>query len=143
MVSFLTVRKQAKGRTTGMSDVKSTQGKVVHYTEVPAQVFGDQAPGTTIRWLIDDDHDGAPVYALRLIEVAPGGHTPRHSHPFEHENFVIEGQGRVLVNGGWHPLKSGDVVFVPGGTEHIYENTGDSPLKFLCGIPVKQLMPKA
>jgi quercetin dioxygenase-like cupin family protein len=126
-----------------MANVKSAQGKVVHYTEVPAEVFGDQAPGTTIRWLIDDDHDGAPVYALRLIEVAPGGHTPRHSHPYEHENFVIEGQGRVLVNGEWHSLESGDVVFVPSGTEHIYENTGETPLKFLCGIPVKKLMPKA
>jgi len=87
-------------------------GKVVHYTGVPAQVFGDEAPGTTIRWLIDDDHDGAPVYALRLIEIAPGGHTPRHSHPYEHENFVVEGQGRVLVNGAWHTLRAGDVVVV-------------------------------
>ncbi len=114
-------------------------GKVVHYTGVPAQVFGDEAPGTTIRWLIDDDHDGAPVYALRLIEIAPGGHTPRHSHPYEHENFVVEGQGRVLVNGAWHALRAGDVVFLPGDMEHTYENTGDVPFKFLCGIPVKRL----
>jgi quercetin dioxygenase-like cupin family protein len=135
--------KSTKGGATFMADVKNAQGKVVHYTQVPAQVFGDQAPGTTIRWLIDDDHDGAPVYALRLIEVAPGGHTPRHSHPYEHENFVIEGQGRVLVDREWHSLEPGDVAFVPGGTEHMYENTGDTPLKFLCGIPVKQLMPKA
>ena len=117
-------------------------GKVVHYTEVPAQVFGDEAPGTSIRWLIDDDHDGAPVYALRMIEVEPGGHTPRHSHAFEHENFVVEGQGRVLLNGEWHPLQPGDVVFVPGGAEHTYENTGSAPFKFLCGIPVKKTMPQ-
>ena len=114
-------------------------GKVIHYTGVPAQVFGDEAPGTTIRWLIDDDHDGAPVYALRLIEIAPGGHTPRHSHPYEHENFVVEGEGRVLVNGEWHALRAGDVVFVPGDMEHTYENTGDVPFKFLCGIPVQRL----
>ncbi len=123
-----------------MSDPK---GKVVHYTDVPAEVFGDEAPGTSIRWLIDEEHDGAPVYVLRMIEVEPGGHTPRHSHPFEHENFVVEGRGRVWLNGQWHSLQPGDVVFVPGGEEHTYENTGETPFRFLCGIPVKKLMPKA
>lgn len=122
-----------------MADEQTVQGKVVHYSDVPAQTFGPEAPGTCIRWLIDDDHDGAPVYALRMIEVMPGGRTPRHSHPYEHENFVVEGQGRVLVNGAWHAVKAGDVIFVPGGMEHTYENTGDAPFKFLCGIPVRRL----
>ncbi len=118
-----------------------TKPKVVHYADVPAQEFGSEAPGTRIRWLIDADHDGAPVYALRMIEVDPGGHTPRHSHPHEHENFVVEGQGRVLLGDTWHALKPGDVVLVPGGTEHTYQNTGETPFKFLCGIPVTKLMP--
>jgi quercetin dioxygenase-like cupin family protein len=122
-----------------MTEPKS---KVTHYSNVPAQVYGDEAPGTTVSWLIDDDHDGAPVYCLRMIEIEPGGHSPRHSHPHEHENFVVEGQGRVWVNDEWRSLKAGDVVFVPGGMEHTYENTGETPFKFLCGIPVKKLMPK-
>lgn len=116
--------------------------KVCHYTDVPAEIFGDQAPGVTIRWLIDEDKDGAPVYALRLIEVAPGGHTPDHSHPFEHENFVIEGSGRVQIDGEWHQVGVGQVVFVPPGAQHTYVNAGQSPFKFLCGIPVSRLMPK-
>lgn len=120
-----------------------SKGKVVHYTDVPAQTFGDEAPGTTIRWLIDDEHDGAPVYALRLIEVEPGGHTPLHSHPYEHENFVVEGQGRVLLDGEYRDVAAGDVIFVPGGMQHTYENTGATPFKFLCGIPVKKHMPPA
>jgi quercetin dioxygenase-like cupin family protein len=119
------------------------KGKVAHYSDVAAHVYGDTAPGTTIRWLIDDDHDGAPVYSLRMIEIAPGGHTPRHSHPYEHENYVVEGEGRVWLNGEWKALKPGDVVFVPGGMEHTYENAGEQPFKFLCGIPVKKLLPKA
>ena len=115
------------------------KAKVVHYTEVPAQVFGDTAPGASIRWLIDDDHDGAPVYSLRMIEIEPGGHSPKHTHPYEHENFVVEGNGRVFINETWHELKAGDVVFVPAGVLHQYENAGDTPFKFLCGIPVKTL----
>jgi len=120
-----------------------SEGKIVHYTDVPAQVYGETAPGTSIRWLIDDDHDGAPVYALRMIEIEPGGHTPRHVHAYEHENFVVQGQGRVLMGGEWRAIQPGDVVLVPGNMEHCYENTGGEVLKFLCGIPVKSLQPKA
>ena len=31
---------------------------------------------------------------MRQFEVAPGGHTPKHSHGHEHEVFVLEGIGR-------------------------------------------------
>lgn len=120
----------------------SAKPKVSHYTDVPAQLFGDEAPGTSIRWLIDEPNDGAPNYALRMIEIAPGGHTPRHEHPWEHENFVVSGRGRVLIGEAWHDLNPGDVALVPGHTLHTYENTGDEPFKFLCGIPVKSKLPK-
>ena len=76
-----------------------SKGKVVHYTEVPADVVGAEAPGARMRWLIDDTHDGAPVYALRMVEIEPGGHSPHHHHPYEHENFVVEGRGRVFMSG--------------------------------------------
>jgi len=118
------------------------KAKVVHYTDVPAQVFGDTAPGASIRWLIDDDHDGAPVYSMRMVEIEPGGHSPKHSHPYEHENFIVEGKGRLFIVDTWYDLKEGDVAFVPAGVLHQYVNAGDTRLKFLCGIPVKNLREK-
>jgi quercetin dioxygenase-like cupin family protein len=118
------------------------KAKVVHYTDVPAKQFGSEAPGVSIRWVIDEEHDGAPIYALRVIEVEPDGNTPDHTHPFEHENFVIQGTGRVLLGDEWHDVKFGDVVFVPAGLRHSYVNTGSSTFKFLCGIPATRLLPK-
>ena len=115
------------------------KAKVVHYRDVPAQVFGSSAPGASIRWLIDDEHDGAPVYALRMVEIEKGGNSPRHTHPYEHENFIVEGEGRLWLEDHWETLSVGDVAFVPAGMLHQYENTGESTLKFLCGIPVKKL----
>ena len=115
------------------------KAKVCHYSEVPAEIFGDEAPGVSIRWVIDEEKDGAPIYALRVIEVAPGGHTPDHTHPFEHENFIMEGKGRVQIEGEWFEVTVGDIVFVPPNTQHTYVNTGDEPFKFLCGIPVSKL----
>jgi quercetin dioxygenase-like cupin family protein len=116
-----------------------SHGKVIHYTAVPAEPVGGEAKGATIRWLIDDTHDGAPVYALRMIELEPGGHSPHHVHPYEHENFVVEGNGRVLIDQVSHDLKPGDVVLVPSGVVHQYANAGLTPFRFLCGIPVAKL----
>jgi quercetin dioxygenase-like cupin family protein len=115
--------------------------KVRHYTQVPAQKFGDEAPGVSLRWVIDEENDGAPVYALRVVEVAPGGHTPDHAHPYEHENFVLEGKGRVKINDAWHDVGPGDVIFMPPDVQHTYVNAGDTPFVFLCGIPVSRLRP--
>ena len=110
--------------------------KVVPYRDVPAAVFGDVAPGVTVRQLISGEGDGAPVYNMRMIEIAPGGNTPDHDHPFEHENFVVSGEGEVMFEGEWRPVAAGDVIFVPPDARHQYRNSGNEPLVFLCGIPV-------
>ena len=43
--------------------------------------------------------DGAPTFAMRVFEVAGGGHTPYHEHPFEHEVNVPVYNLSVLVPG--------------------------------------------
>lgn len=105
------------------------------FSDIPAQVVHDEgAVGATIRWVISTEQ-GSDTYALRVIEVEPGGNTPHHDHWFEHQNYVIEGQGSVTIGDETFPIKAGDVIFVPGDVRHQYRNTGDGPLKFLCGIP--------
>ena len=107
-----------------------------HYTACEAETFGDEAPGVTIRWVIDKK-DGAENYAMRIIEVEPAGHTPHHAHWFEHENFIVEGQGEITIGDEVYPVHQGDVIFVPGDVQHQYRNTGNTPLKFICGIPME------
>lgn len=92
------------------------------------------AEGCTVRWLIGQD-DGAPNFALRQFEVEPGGHTPKHSHPYEHEVFVLSGSGVVLEGNTEHSLSAGDAVFVRPDEIHQFRNTGNSPMKFLCIVP--------
>lgn len=109
--------------------------KVIPYEQIeaaPVEMSG--ATGCRIRCLIDES-DGAPTFAMRHFEVAPSGHTPLHSHPHEHEVFVLQGSGTVLEGESEHPLRPGTAVFVPGGVAHQFRNTGTTPLKFLCLIP--------
>jgi len=110
--------------------------KPQQYTACEAETFGDEAPGVTIRWVIDEKH-GAENYAMRVIEIEAGGNTPHHTHWFEHENFIIEGQGEVTIGDEVYPVSQGDVIFVPGDVKHQYRSTGQSPLKFICGIPME------
>lgn len=109
--------------------------KVNQYQDIaqqPVEMEGSQ--GCSVRWLLGEK-DGAPNFAMRQFEVAAGGFTPRHSHPYEHEVFVLEGEGEVLEGTAPHPLRAGDVVFVKPDEVHQFRNTGQGPLKFLCLIP--------
>jgi quercetin dioxygenase-like cupin family protein len=87
-----------------------------------------------VRWLVSDQ-DGAPTFAMRQFELEPGGHTPKHFHPYEHEIYVLEGQGAVVDGDRQRPLKPGDVVFVRPNDVHQFKNTGDRLLKMICLIP--------
>ena len=81
--------------------------------------------------------DGAPTFAMRVFEVAPGGHTPLHHHPYEHEIYVMEGSGTVWRDGNDVPLKPGDVLYIPADEQHQFKNAADKPFKFMCLIPAK------
>ena len=81
--------------------------------------------------------DGAPNFALRCFTVDPHGHAPRHSHDYEHEVYVVEGGGTVLLEGKINPIKAGDVVYVPADQEHQFA-AGDKGMKFLCLVPMSR-----
>lgn len=109
--------------------------KVQRALDVPSQpVEMEGAVGCTVRWLVDAA-DGAPTFAMRQFSVDPGGHTPKHHHPYEHEVYVLEGDGEILEGDTPHALKAGDVIFVAPDEVHQFRNTGSSPLKFLCLVP--------
>jgi quercetin dioxygenase-like cupin family protein len=79
--------------------------------------------------------DGCPNFAMRRFIVAPGGCTPRHEHPYEHEVFILAGQGVVFGNGKEQPLHAGDALYVPANESHQFRNTGTGDLEFLCMVP--------
>ena len=94
----------------------------------------DGAQGVKIRWLIAKD-EGAPNFAMREFDVEPGGHSPYHSHDWEHEVFVLEGEGAVVTESGETPISPGSVIYVKPGEMHNFKNTGQSPMRFLCMVP--------
>lgn len=91
---------------------------------------------TMIQVLISSQE--GPNFALRKFSMQKGGGMPRHTNTVEHEQYVLRGQARITIGEETHHVKAGDVVFIPAGTIHSYDNTGDEPFEFLCIIPNKE-----
>ena len=107
---------------------------VKHYKDVSAKKVEEGATNTTIRWLIAES-EGAGNFYMRLLEIGPGGNTPRHSHDWEHEVYILSGAGTLRTPDGDRPLSAGDCVFVPGGELHQFRSADGEEMKFLCLIP--------
>ena len=108
---------------------------VKKYQEVEkSQLIKEGVKDVSIRWLIGED-SGAPNFYLRLFEVEPGGHSPLHAHPWEHEVFIVEGKGKINTGERSLPVEKGSFALVLPGEKHRFENTGAATLKFLCIIP--------
>jgi len=95
-------------------------------------------------------NDGSYNMIMRLFSIAPGGHTPYHTHDYEHLVRVISGKGTVLdANGTAHELAAGHSVFVAPNEKHQFCNPYGEPFEFTCTVlnvgeksVIKDCMPK-
>ncbi len=88
---------------------------------------------TTIQVLISAQE--GPNFALRKFSMKPGGGMPRHTNTVEHEQYVLRGHAKIGIGEQVYMVNAGDVVFIPAGAIHYYENIGDEPFEFLCVVP--------
>jgi len=91
----------------------------------------------TARILDSSNFPISTTIAAALVEVNPGAMRELHWHPNTDEwQYFIEGNGRMTVfdspgKARTFDYTAGDVGYVPFGTAHYVENTGDSQLRFL------------
>jgi quercetin dioxygenase-like cupin family protein len=109
--------------------------KINPYTQAQATHFASEAAKGIAARVVIGKSVAANNFCMRVFEIAPGGHTPKHSHDWEHEMFIHAGEGEVYGNERWNPIASGTVVFMPGNEEHQLRNTGKELLVVVCVIP--------
>ncbi|UCG36920.1 MAG: cupin domain-containing protein [Candidatus Bathyarchaeota archaeon] len=110
--------------------------KAVHYSQIAeGEVAECGAEGTKVRWLITKD-DGAENFAMRIFEMNPGGHSPHHSHKWEHEVFILSGECVVVCENERKKTGPGYAIFIPPNAMHHFRNEGSEVLKFLCLVPL-------
>jgi quercetin dioxygenase-like cupin family protein len=106
---------------------------VRHFLDVQEVTSLKGANGVSKRTLLGRS-DSAPNFYLRRFRVEAGGSTPRHSHPWEHQIYVLSGSGSVMAAGERSVLSEGVAVLIPSGEEHQLQ-AGSDPLEFICVIP--------
>ncbi len=100
-----------------------------------SQVEIEGAKGVRMQWLLDERASHAPNFAMRRFIVEPGGYTPRHSHPWEHEAYVVRGVGEVYHGSSVSSFAPDTAILIEPDEEHQFRNTGVEPLEFLCMVP--------
>jgi len=89
-------------------------------------------PGRDVRLLIGTDRLGAKNVTMGVCEVPPQGAMDPHSHDNEEEvMYVLQGQGRVMVDGSSEAIGPGSAIYLPVGSEHRMINESDDVLKFV------------
>jgi quercetin dioxygenase-like cupin family protein len=80
--------------------------------------------------------DGSPNFSFRVFSMKPGGYTPHHSHPSEHVNYIISGEGALIDESGKERLlKAGDFALVLPNEKHQYRNTSDKEdMVMICAV---------
>ncbi len=105
---------------------------VKHADQVPAQPVA-AGKDTSIQVLIPPEE--GPHFAMRRFTMKPGGGMPRHTNAVEHEQYVLQGRARITIGDETYEVQAGDVVFIPAGAPHSYENIGQEDFVFLCLVP--------
>ena len=96
---------------------------------------GTIVPKVHVRWLVDNK-DGAKNYAMRRFEISPDGKVPLHSHPEDHEIYVLQGSAKFMNEKGREESAiPGDVFYIPPLEKHAIVNTGTDDFVFICIIP--------
>jgi quercetin dioxygenase-like cupin family protein len=98
--------------------------------EVEPVTYSGDSQGVEMRPLVTQA-DGAPSFGMRVFSISPNGHTPYHSHEWEHEVYVLAGSGVVRSADGETRLRPGDSIFIAPWEKHQLV-AGAQGLQFLC-----------
>lgn len=109
--------------------------KIKHYTDVKGTRFDNDAAKNVLGRVMIGKEEGADHFCMRVFEIGEGGYTPKHSHEWEHEIFIHQGNGEVFNNGDWTSVSPGTTLFIPGNEPHQIKNKGKGPLVVICLIP--------
>jgi len=108
--------------------------KLLNYQDIIAKPAEEGASKLQVRWLITKEM-GANNFAMRLFEMEPGGNSPLHQHLYEHEVYILQGEGVATDGEQERKFKPGDAIFIPANERHQLKSTSRKTVKFLCLIP--------
>jgi mannose-6-phosphate isomerase-like protein (cupin superfamily) len=105
---------------------------VVHVSlaDRPEFLAGDH---TVLRELLHPSKQPCALgYSVAHGTVAPGARSKWHRLTSSEVYYIIAGRGRLTVDDSVVPVQPGSLVYVQPGGKQSLENTGPTPIEFLC-----------
>jgi mannose-6-phosphate isomerase-like protein (cupin superfamily) len=85
-----------------------------------------------VRQLYPWENVVTPPWNSTICVVHPRESSAAHSHGMDETFIILSGTGHVQVGDERRDIAEGDVLYIPGDTNHILTNTSDSePVKFV------------
>jgi quercetin dioxygenase-like cupin family protein len=104
------------------------------------------ALGAPVRRLVHPRTVGSRALGVSICDMPPGSRVRLHRHDYEEAYYVIEGTGRMSLDGEPEiALRPGLLVYVAPGRAHGQVNDGNGPLRILCSLsppPVEGQVPE-
>jgi quercetin dioxygenase-like cupin family protein len=90
-----------------------------------------RSPIDEITFLMTGEQTGGAFF-MAEVTVPPGAGNPPHIHRREEETFYLQqGTLTIQVGGKTMTASAGDVICLPRGVAHCFQNTGNVDAKFL------------
>jgi mannose-6-phosphate isomerase-like protein (cupin superfamily) len=103
-----------------------SEQRTVRYADRPTLPAGGDRK---FSYLVDHEVGSRDVTQF-LGEIAPG-RAPDHSHVYDEVIYVIEGEGKLHLDGTETAISGGSCIYLPPLVEHCLENSGNYPMRVL------------
>jgi quercetin dioxygenase-like cupin family protein len=106
-----------------------------HAKNVEGKLFNGNGAKDALKKTLIGAKEGWDDYVMRLFEIAEGGNSPKHAHPWPHIAFIVKGTGVINIEGAVQEVQEDSYAYIPADSEHQFINTSKTPLKFICIVP--------
>jgi quercetin dioxygenase-like cupin family protein len=102
------------------------------HAEVSSQVFDKVKQNDNWKLAFLTAKDAQIVFMNISPDTNPNNEIGVETHKFDQIIFVVEGNGKAILDGKTTMVKSGDMIFIPQGIEHnVINSNAKKPLKIL------------
>ncbi len=125
--------------TLEANDELTTVSVLVHAPEAATQPFAvidlaavEKGDATAGRQFVLGATPGQGCASVtQFVGLVPPGRAPDHFHAYDEVIYVLEGEGRLFIDGEEAELRPGSCVHLPARLVHCLANTGDTELRLL------------
>ena len=116
----------AVGAPQDDASAPGSERRTVRYDDRPSLPAGGDRE---FRYLAD--HEVGSLDVTQFLGVIAPGRAPDHSHVYDEVIYVIEGEGKLHLDGTETAIAGGSCIHLPPLAEHCLENSGDRPMRVL------------